>query len=81
MKGQVIGSATLFRDELMVSTDESHIVRYRWDGTINTDFCIDLRRTPFSLDQQASRAIPIQVKLLFCVLIEYSNVEFYNIFL
>src|SRR6185295_18837913 len=39
----------------------NHIIRYRWDGTINNDFCIDLRRIPFSLDQQASRAVPVVV--------------------
>ena len=61
VRGRVIGSVSLFRDELMVSTDENKIWRYRWDGSINNDFCIDLRRIPFSLDQQASRAIPLQV--------------------
>jgi hypothetical protein len=45
----------------MVSTDENHILRYRWDGTVNNDFCIDLRRIPFSTDQQVSRAVPITV--------------------
>lgn len=54
----------MFRDELMVSTDENHILRYRWDGTVNNDFCIDLRRIPFSLDQQASRAVPITVQTI-----------------
>lgn len=53
---------TQFRDELMISTDENHILRYRWDGTVNSDFCIDLRRVPFSVDQHASRAVPIQVR-------------------
>lgn len=61
VNGEFVGSATLFRDELMVSTNENHILRYRWDGTINTDYCIDLRRVPFSIDQQASRAVPITV--------------------
>lgn len=61
----MIGGITQFRDELMISTDDNHILRYRWDGTVNTDFCIDLRRVPFSVDQQASRAIPIVVKYTF----------------
>lgn len=59
--GDIIGAITIFRDELMVSTNQNHIIRYRWDGTINNDFCIDLRRIPFSLDQQASRAVPVVV--------------------
>ncbi|CAG7671197.1 unnamed protein product, partial [Allacma fusca] len=60
VRGRIIGSVTLFRDEIMVSTDENSILRYRWDGTINNDFCLDLRRIPFSMDQQASRAVPLQ---------------------
>jgi hypothetical protein len=62
VRGKFVGAIALFRDELMVATDENHILRYRWDGTVNNDFCIDLRRIPFSLDQQASRAVPITVK-------------------
>lgn len=61
----------------MVSTDENHILRYRWDGTVNNDFCIDLRRIPFSLDQQASRAVPITVHLNTLIVFLY----FFNVHL
>ncbi|ODN03670.1 Guanine nucleotide exchange factor subunit Rich [Orchesella cincta] len=72
VRGRVIGGITQFRDELMVSTDENHILRYRWDGTVNTDFCIDLRRIPFSTDQQVSRAVPIQESGVYPVDFHYS---------
>ncbi|KAF0296631.1 hypothetical protein FJT64_005932 [Amphibalanus amphitrite] len=45
---------TCIRDELMVATASGHVLRYRWDGTINYDYCLDLRRTPFSVNQQVS---------------------------
>lgn len=43
------------RDELMLSTTRGHVVRYRWDGTENRDYCMDLQRIPFCVDQQVSK--------------------------
>ena len=43
------------RDELMVSTRDGHILRYQWDGQVNRDYCLDLRRIPFYVDQQVLR--------------------------
>ena len=40
------------RDELMVATEDGHILRYLWDGKMNRDYCLDLKRIPFSVDQQ-----------------------------
>lgn len=45
------------RDELMVSTTRGHILRYRWDCSQNRDYCLDLRRIPFCIDQQVSKGI------------------------
>lgn len=39
------------RDELMVATGTGHIQRLRWDGSLNYDYCVDLRRVPFCDDQ------------------------------
>lgn len=45
------------RDELMVSTVRGHVLRYRWDGTLNRDYCLDLRRIPFCIDKQVSKGL------------------------
>ena len=42
------------RDELMVATQSGHILRYMWDGQVNRDYCLDLRRIPFCMDQQVN---------------------------
>ncbi|XP_043236025.1 guanine nucleotide exchange factor subunit Rich-like [Amphibalanus amphitrite] len=63
---------TCIRDELMVATASGHVLRYRWDGTINYDYCLDLRRTPFSVNQQVSVAVPIQEAGVHVVDMEYS---------
>lgn len=42
------------RDELMVSTCKGHVLRYHWNSSINRDYCLDLRRTPFSIDLHVS---------------------------
>lgn len=53
--GGGILSMVCIRDELMVSTTRGHILRYRWDATQNRDYCLDLRRIPFCIDQQVSK--------------------------
>ena len=47
------------RDDLMISTEDGHILRYLWDGQVNRDYCLDLRRIPFCVDQQVLRAVPL----------------------
>lgn len=57
----------------MAATNTSHIVRQKWDGTTNRDYSLDLRRIPFSVDQQISTtAIPLTEKDVHVVDIEYS---------
>lgn len=45
------------RDELMLATTRGHVLRYRWDGSQNRDYCLDLRRVPFCVDQQVSKGL------------------------
>ncbi|KAJ2948608.1 hypothetical protein O0L34_g7862 [Tuta absoluta] len=45
--------------EILVCTTRAHLLRYRWDGSQNRDYCLDLGRIPFSLNQQVSKAEPI----------------------
>lgn len=57
----------------MVATQTSHIIRYKWDGAVNRDYSLDLRRIPFSVDQQVSTvAIPITENNVYVSDIEYS---------
>ncbi|XP_065331674.1 guanine nucleotide exchange factor subunit Rich isoform X2 [Cloeon dipterum] len=67
-----IASIVCIRDELMVSTTKGHVLRYRWDGSMNRDYCLDLRRVPFCIDQQVSKAEPITDDITFISEIEYS---------
>ena len=57
----------------MVATKTSHVVRHKWDGTTNRDYSLDLRRIPFSVDQQISTvAVPITKNNVYVADIEYS---------
>lgn len=57
----------------MVATKTSHILRHKWDGTVNRDYSLDLGRIPFSVDQQISTvAVPITENNVFVKDIEYS---------
>ena len=46
-----ISCLVCLRDELMVANGGGHIQRLRWDGTLHYDYCVDLKRVPFSDDQ------------------------------
>ncbi|XP_018917373.1 guanine nucleotide exchange factor subunit Rich isoform X2 [Bemisia tabaci] len=70
--GGGICSIVCLRDELMVATTRSHVLRYRWDGSMNRDYCLDLRRVPFCIDQQVSKAIPLVENNTYLTQIEYS---------
>lgn len=70
--GGIVTSFCCIRDELMVATSRGHILRYRWDGTLNRDYSVDLTRVPFCLDQQVSKAVPIPDNNTYIVDIDYS---------
>lgn len=70
--GGIVTSFCCLRDELMVATSRGHVLRYRWDGNLNRDYSVDLRRVPFCLDQQVSKAVPISDNNTYITVIEYS---------
>ncbi|KAL1501674.1 hypothetical protein ABEB36_006962 [Hypothenemus hampei] len=70
--GQITGIVCITMSEIMLSTSENHILRYRWDGTQSRDYALDLRRIPFCINQQVSKAVPIVEDNIFVTDIEYS---------
>lgn len=70
--GKITGMVCITMSELMLATTESHVLRYRWDGTQNRDYTLDLRRIPFCINQQVSKAIPIVEENTYIIDIEYS---------
>ncbi|XP_069939686.1 guanine nucleotide exchange factor subunit Rich isoform X2 [Cherax quadricarinatus] len=60
------------RDELMVATGTGHIQRLRWDGSLNYDYCVDLRRVPFCDDQLVMKAVPLDIPGIHVIDLEYS---------
>ncbi|XP_071528782.1 guanine nucleotide exchange factor subunit Rich isoform X3 [Panulirus ornatus] len=69
--GGVTGLVCL-RDELMVATGTGHIQRLRWDGSLNYDYCVDLRRVPFCDDQLVMKAVPLDTPGVHVIDLEYS---------
>ncbi|XP_047001163.1 guanine nucleotide exchange factor subunit Rich [Schistocerca americana] len=67
-----ITSLVCIRDELMLATSLGHVLRYKWDGSQNRDYCLDLKRVPFCIDQQVSKAVPILEVNVHVIDIEYS---------
>lgn len=55
--GQITSMVCITMTELMIATERGHVLRYRWDGTQNRDYCLDLRRTPFCINQQVSKGM------------------------
>lgn len=41
-------------NQMMVATKSERIFRIRWDGVEERDFSLDLKRIPFSINQQVS---------------------------
>ncbi|CAG9764875.1 unnamed protein product [Ceutorhynchus assimilis] len=70
--GKITSIVCITMAEIMLSTTENHVLRYRWDGTQNRDYTLDLRRIPFCINQQVSKAIPIVEDNIYITDIEYS---------
>lgn len=70
--GQITGVVCITMTELMISTTNNHVLRYRWDGTQNRDYALDLRRIPFCINQQVAKAVPIVEENIYITDIEYS---------
>lgn len=45
--------------QMMLATKDGRCLRFRWDGVEERDFALDLKRIPFSINQQVSYAVPI----------------------
>lgn len=39
---------------MMIATKSEKVLRIRWDGIEERDFSLDLKRIPFSINQQVS---------------------------
>ncbi|XP_066249588.1 guanine nucleotide exchange factor subunit Rich isoform X2 [Euwallacea similis] len=70
--GKITGIVCITMTEIMLSTTENHVLRYKWDGSQNRDYTLDLRRIPFCINQQVSKAIPIVEDNIYITDIEYS---------
>ncbi|KAL3288875.1 hypothetical protein HHI36_003321 [Cryptolaemus montrouzieri] len=70
--GKITGIVCITMTEFMISTSEGHILRYRWDGSQYRDYNLDLRRIPFCINQQVSKAIPIVEENTYVIDIDYS---------
>lgn len=53
--GKITGIVCITMTEIMISTTENHVLRYRWDGIQSRDYTLDLRRIPFCINQQVSK--------------------------
>ncbi|KAK9874059.1 hypothetical protein WA026_002414 [Henosepilachna vigintioctopunctata] len=70
--GKITGISCITMTEFMISTSEGYVLRYRWDGSQYRDYNLDLRRIPFCINQQVSKAIPIVEENTFIIDIDYS---------
>ncbi|KAK4884322.1 hypothetical protein RN001_000593 [Aquatica leii] len=70
--GAITSIVCITMTELMVATSKGHVLRYRWDGSQNRDYNLDLRRIPFCINQQVSKAIPIVEENTYIIDMEYS---------
>lgn len=58
--------------QMMIATKSEKILRIRWDGEEERDFSLDLKRIPFSINQQVSYAVPLVEANTFVNSIDYS---------
>ncbi|XP_053677300.1 guanine nucleotide exchange factor subunit Rich [Anopheles nili] len=59
-------------NQIVIATEEGRIVRLNWEGAEERDYALDLKRIPFSVNQQVSYAVPILDKNVFVASIDYS---------
>lgn len=75
--GLITSIVCITMTELMVATRKGHVLRYRWDGSQNRDYNLDLRRIPFCINQQVSKGnlvLSLTVCII-CVLGVYSIIQ------
>ncbi|XP_050076499.1 guanine nucleotide exchange factor subunit Rich [Anopheles maculipalpis] len=59
-------------NQIVVATQEGRIIRLNWEGVEERDYALDLKRIPFSVNQQVSYAVPILEKNVYVSSIDYS---------
>ena len=58
--------------QIMVATATGKVLRLNWDGVEERDYALDLKRIPFSINQQVSYAVPILENNTYIACIDYS---------
>ncbi|XP_040165684.1 guanine nucleotide exchange factor subunit Rich [Anopheles arabiensis] len=59
-------------NQIVIATQEGRIIRLNWEGAEERDYALDLKRIPFSVNQQVSYAVPILEKNVYVSSIDYS---------
>uniref|UniRef100_A0A182R1Q9 Protein RIC1 homolog n=1 Tax=Anopheles funestus TaxID=62324 RepID=A0A182R1Q9_ANOFN len=59
-------------NQIVIATQEGRIIRLNWEGVEERDYALDLKRIPFSVNQQVSYAVPILEKNVYVSSIDYS---------
>ncbi|XP_053693851.1 guanine nucleotide exchange factor subunit Rich [Sabethes cyaneus] len=58
--------------QIMVATKNGRVIRLNWNGAEERDYALDLKRIPFSINQQVSYAVPILESNTYVDSIDYS---------
>ncbi|XP_058455707.1 guanine nucleotide exchange factor subunit Rich isoform X2 [Malaya genurostris] len=58
--------------QIMVATKNGRVIRLNWNGVEERDYALDLKRIPFSINQQVSYAVPILENQTYIESIDYS---------
>ncbi|EDS41856.1 connexin43-interacting protein of 150 kDa [Culex quinquefasciatus] len=58
--------------QIMVATKNGRVIRLSWSGVEERDYALDLKRIPFSINQQVSYAVPILESNTYINSIDYS---------
>lgn len=58
--------------QMMLATKHGKVLRIRWDGIEERDFSLDLKRIPFSINQQVNYAVPILENNTYITSMDYS---------
>lgn len=58
--------------QIMVATKNGRVIRLNWNGIEERDYALDLKRIPFSINQQVSYAVPILENNTYIESIDYS---------
>jgi RAB6A-GEF complex partner protein 1 len=69
---QITAISCINIDQMMVATDKLSVLRINWNGFEERDYSLDLRRIPFSINQQVHYAVPITDKDAFIISMDYS---------